>query len=79
MKKVGIRFKRTGKLSFYLTDNDEIKLSDSVVADTEKGEEIGVVAKVVEPEDGEELETIKRMATDKDFKKQKEMDDFKIL
>lgn len=75
MKKVGIRFKRTGKLSFYLTDNDEIKLSDSVVADTEKGEEIGVVAKVVEPEDGEELETIKRMATDKDFKKQKEMDD----
>lgn len=75
MKKVGIRFKRTGKLSFYLTDNDGIKLSDSVVADTEKGEEIGVVAKVVEPEDGEELETIKRMATDKDFKKQKEMDD----
>ena len=75
MKKVGIRFKRTGKLSFYLTDNDEIKLSDSVVADTEKGEEIGVVAKVIEPEDGEELETIKRMATDKDFKKQKEMDD----
>lgn len=75
MKKVGIRFKRTGKLSFYLTDNDEIKLSDSVVADTEKGEEIGVVAKVVEPEDGEELETIKRMATGKDFKKQKEMDD----
>ena len=75
MKKVGIRFKRTGKLSFYLTDNDEIKLSDSVVADTEKGEEIGVVAKVVEPEDGEELEKIKRMATDKDFKKQKEMDD----
>lgn len=75
MKKVGIRFKRTGKLSFYLTDEDGIKLSDSVVADTEKGEEIGVVAKVVEPEDGEELETIKRMATDKDFKKQKEMDD----
>ena len=59
MKKVGIRFKRTGKLSFYLTDNDEIKLSDSVVADTEKGEEIGVVAKVVEPEDGEELEKTK--------------------
>lgn len=75
MKKVGIRFKRTGKLSFYLTDEDGIKLSDSVVADTEKGEEIGVVAKVVEPEDGEELETIKRMATDKDFKRQKEMDD----
>ena len=33
MKKVGIRFKRTGKLSFYITDEDNIKVSDNVVAD----------------------------------------------
>ena len=75
MKKVGIRFKRTGKLSFYITDNDEIKISDSVVADTEKGEEIGVVSKIVELEEGEELPAIKRIATEEDFKIQKEMDD----
>lgn len=75
MKKVGIRFKRTGKLSFYITDNDEIKISDSVVADTEKGEEIGVVSKIVELGEGEELPAIKRIATEEDFKIQKEMDD----
>ena len=75
MKKVGIRFKRTGKLSFYITDIDDIKLSDSVVADTEKGEEIGIVSKVLDIEEGEDLPNIKRIATEDDFKTQKEMDD----
>ena len=28
MKKVGIRFKRTGKLSFYLTDDDNLTNND---------------------------------------------------
>ena len=75
MKKVGIRFKRTGKLSFYIIDIDDIKLSDSVVADTEKGEEIGIVSKVLDIEEGEDLPNIKRIATEDDFKTQKEMDD----
>ena len=75
MKKVWIRFKKTGKLSFYISDNDNIKLSDSVVVDTEKGEEIGLVAKVLELEENEELEKVKRMATEKDFENQKNMDE----
>ena len=75
MKKVGIRFKKTGKLSFYISDNGNIKLSDSVVVDTDKGEEIGVVAKVLELEEKEELEKVKRMATEKDFENQKNMDE----
>lgn len=75
MKKVGIRFKKTGKLSFYISDNDNIKLSDSVVVDTDKGEEIGVVAKVLELEEKEELEKVKRIATEKDFENQKNMDE----
>ena len=75
MKKVWIRFKKTGKLSFYISDNDNIKLSDSVVVDTEKGEEIWLVAKVLELEENEELEKVKRMATEKDFENQKNMDE----
>lgn len=75
MKKVGIRFKKTGKLSYYISDNDEIKISDNIVADTDKGEEIGVVAKVLDIEDNEKLEKIKRFATNHDFKAQKEMDE----
>jgi cell fate regulator YaaT (PSP1 superfamily) len=75
MKKVGIRFKRTGKLSFYLTDEEDLKISDNVVADTDKGEEIGVVAKILEVEENEELPKIKRVANDEDFKTQKEMDE----
>ena len=75
MKKVGIRFKKTGKLSFYISDNDNIKLTDSVVVDTDKGEEIGVVAKILELEEKEELEKVKRMATEKDFENQKNMDE----
>ena len=75
MKKVGIRFKRTGKLSFYLTDDDNLNISDSVVADTDKGEEIGVVAKIFDVEENEELQKIKRIATEEDFNIQKEMDE----
>ncbi len=75
MKKVGIRFKKTGRLSFYLTDIDDIKLSDNVVADTEKGEELGVVAKILEPLENESLESIKRIATNKDIENQKAMDE----
>lgn len=75
MKKVGIRFKKTGKLSFYISDNDNIKLTDSVVVDTDKGEEIGVVAKILELEEKEELEKVKRIATEKDFENQKNMDE----
>ena len=75
MKKVGIRFKKTGKLSFYISDNDNIKLTDSIVVDTDKGEEIGVVAKVLELEEKEELEKVKRIATEKDFENQKNMDE----
>ena len=75
MKKVGIRFKKTGKLSFYLTDIDDISLSENVVADTEKGEELGVVAKIVEPLEDETLESIKRVATPQDIQTQKEMDE----
>lgn len=75
MKKVGIRFKKTGKLSFYKSENDDINISDSVVVDTEKGEEIGVVAKVLDIDNEEELENIKRFATEEDFKNQKEMNE----
>lgn len=75
MKKVGIRFKRTGKLSFYITDNDDIKISDNIVAETDKGEEIGVIAKVMDIDASEDLEKIKRVATEEDFQKQKEMEE----
>ena len=75
MKKVGIRFKKTGKLSFYAFDDDTIDISDSVVVDTEKGEEIGVVAKILDASEDEQLEKLKRIATKDDFQKQKIMDD----
>ncbi len=74
MKKVGIRFRRTGKLLYYLTSDDIVSIQDNVVCDTEKGEEIGIVAKVMEPEDGETLPEVKRQATQKDHDNQIEMD-----
>ena len=81
MKKVGIRFKKTGKLSFYISDNDNVKVTDSVVAETEKGEEIGTIVKVLEPDDSEKLDKIKRIATEEDFKNQaKKLElDMKVL
>ncbi len=74
MKKVGIRFRRTGKLLYYLTSDDNVSIQDNVVCDTEKGEEIGIVAKVMDPEDGENLPEVKRQATQKDHDNQIEMD-----
>ena len=74
MKKVGIRFRKTGKLSFYISENDDIKVSDNVVAETEKGEEIGIVAKVMDINENEnKLEKIKRIATKEDLKNQANM------
>ncbi len=74
MKKVGIRFRRTGKLLYYLTSDDNVSIQDNVVCDTEKGEEIGIVAKVMDTEDGENLPEVKRQATQKDHDNQIEMD-----
>lgn len=75
MKKVGIRFKKTGKLSFYISEEDNINISDTIVVDTEKGEEIGVVAKVLDVDNSEELDKVKRKATKEDFENQKLMEE----
>lgn len=75
MKKVGIRFKKTGKLSFYISEDDNIKVSDNIVVDTEKGEEIGIVAKVLDIDENENLDKVKRKATQEDFENQKIMDE----
>lgn len=75
MKKIGVRFRETGKLAFYLAE-DNINVEDNVVAETKSGEEIGIVASVSDiKENAKELEKIKRVATEKDLKKQKEMNE----
>ncbi len=75
MKKVGIRFRKTGKLSFYLTDIEDIAIQDNIVAETDRGEEIGIVVKVDDTISDDELPMVMRKATQKDIESQKQMEE----
>lgn len=75
MKKVGIRFRKTGKLSFYLTDIEDLAIQDNIVAETDRGEEIGIVVKVDSTITDDELPMVIRKATQKDLDAQKQMEE----
>ncbi len=47
-KIIVVRFKKNGKLSYFTPLKYQFKLGDSVIANTERGEEIGRVVKIVD-------------------------------
>ena len=67
---IGVRFKKTGKLYYYNSSNDSLKIGDNILATTERGEEIGRVVKILKkdelPEDTK-IDSIIREATKKDM------------
>lgn len=76
-KVIGVRFKKTSKLNYLTVLDSELKLGDNIIAQTDKGEELGRVVKILNKEDVPESETINktlRKATKEDLEKNRQND-----
>ncbi len=74
---IGVRFKRTGKLYYFDPLKYTFNLGDNVIAETERGKEIGRVVKILEKKSlpsETEINKIVRPASRKDLEEQKDID-----
>lgn len=68
MKILGVRLKKTGKLCYLNTQEDNIyQLNDTVIAETDRGIELGKVVKILQDEKIDTTGSIKRKATKEDL------------
>ena len=44
---IGVRFRKTGKITYFNSNDENFKISENVVAETEKGLEIGRIVKII--------------------------------
>ena len=80
-KVIGVRFAKTGKL-YYMDPLDcDVKVGDKIVANSERGQEIGRVVTLKSVEEFEKLEykekvdRIERVATKQDIERQKQLNE----
>lgn len=77
-KIIGVRFAKTGKLYYMKADNFELKIGDKVVAESERGQEIGRVVCLTDKNEIKDKEVqygrIARVATKEDLEYQKELE-----
>lgn len=67
---IGVRFKKTGKLYYFNSLQFGFKIGDNVIANTERGEELGRVVKILkkdELKEDVEIEDVIKPATKKDL------------
>ncbi len=70
MKLLGVRFREIGKIYYYLSDDDNIKLKDMVIATTKLGVQCGevlIIKDVGDDDDALKAEKILRKATPEDL------------
>lgn len=75
-KVIAVRFRKTGKLEYFDPYKYTFKINDSIIARTERGEEIGRVVKVLDKDslkDDVEIKRIIRPAGRKDFEEFKKV------
>jgi cell fate regulator YaaT (PSP1 superfamily) len=73
-KVIAVRFKKTGKLEYFYPLNYTFSINDNVIANTERGEEIGRVVKILDKNTlnkSIEINEISRPASKKDIEEQK--------
>ncbi len=79
-KVIGVRFAKTGKLYYMDPLKFEVKVGDKIVANSERGQELGRVVSIKTKDEfkkidyKENIEKIERIATKEDIEKQKELD-----
>lgn len=67
---IGVRFRKTGKLYYFNSLQFGLKIGDNIIANTERGEELGRVVKILKKEELSEdlkVDNIIRPATKKDI------------
>ncbi len=80
-KVIGVRFAKTGKLYYMDPLNFEVKVGDKVIANSERGQEIGRVVAIKTKDEfkkieyKEKVEKIERVATKQDIDRQKKLDE----
>ena len=80
-KVIGVRFAKTGKLYYMNPLKIDVKVGDKVIANSERGQEIGRVVSVKNMDEfekleyKEEIENIERIATKEDVQKQKMLEE----
>jgi len=79
-KVIGVRFAKTGKLYYMDPLKYEVKVGDKIVANSERGQEIGRIVSIKTMEEfkkldyKEKVDKIERIATKHDVERQKELD-----
>ena len=66
MKIVGIEFKKGGKVYIFNTNGFKLNVGDYVIVDTERGQQFGCVATIIEKDDNQEHSNVIKIATQKD-------------
>ncbi len=73
---IGVRFKEVGKVYYFDPDNQKLSLGDTVIVETARGVECGMIAMENKEVDDEEivhpLKKVIRKATEEDFKRLEE-------
>lgn len=71
MNVIGVRFKETGKIYYFKTDDNDLAYKDKVIVETENGMELGEIALInvdIEKENfDQDFREVIRLATDEDM------------
>ncbi len=72
MKSVGVKFKKNGKEYIFDDNNNNVKINDYVIVETEKGQQFGYVSTIIENElNQKEYSKIIKIATKKEIDQNK--------
>ena len=72
MKSVGVKFKKNGKEYIFDDNNNNVKINDYVIVETEKGQQFGYVSTIIENElKQKEYSKIIKIATKKEIDQNK--------
>lgn len=66
MKIVGIEFKKGGKIYIFNANDFKLNIGDDVIVDTERGQQFGSVASIIDKDDNQDHSKVLKIATTKD-------------
>ena len=68
---IGVRFRKTGKITYFKALENKVELGNNIIAESDKGLEIGRVVKLLNEENNNDYKSIIKVATREDLIKDK--------